>query len=61
MESCILLAHVGYLVLMMLLQVIGGWLASGGSHIPVFYQIGQSYSLLQNPNVTGLFDQSSTF
>lgn len=45
MESCILLAHVGYLVLMMLLQAIGGWLASGGSHTRVFCQIGQSYSL----------------
>ena len=45
MESCILLFHVGYLVLMMLLQAIGGWLASGGSHTQVFYQIGQSYSL----------------
>lgn len=32
MESCILLAHVGYLVLMMLLQAIGTRLASGGSH-----------------------------
>lgn len=44
MESCILLAHVGYLVLMMLLQAIGTWLASGGSHTLGFYQIGQSYS-----------------
>lgn len=45
MESCILLAHMGYLVLTVLLQVTGRWLASGGSHIWVFYQRGQSYSL----------------